>query len=377
MNRGRRKGGRHDERKRKDRRFHAEPGQRPDTPVRIVTPPRVKAPPLPPVTLEPRVGKWLWTTRAGFEPHLFEELAWAKLSARLLGPALLESDAPRGSPPAFGRMGFPVAGLARDVRAAQRLLPPEGAKVQVWVPDTPEGNARSGEAAAWEEALAGLRAGAKDLETPWQAFEAGGWLAQVCLFAPGVAAVGQVRARAAVSLAAGGRQRMRRTEDAPSRAAMKLDEALEWFGNSPGRGEVCVDLGSAPGGWTRRLVERGARVWSVDPANLAPDLEGHGRVKHFKVSAFDFEPDEPVDWLFCDMAWRPLEVAQLLGKWARRRLASQLIANFKLPMNDKLPMVFRVRQTLESAGWSRVRIRQLYHDRDEVTVSAISARGTP
>jgi 23S rRNA (cytidine2498-2'-O)-methyltransferase len=151
---------------------------------------------------------------------------------------------------------------------------------------------------------------------------------------------------------------------------MKLDEALEWLGVSPGKGDLCVDLGSAPGGWTRRLVERGARVVSVDPAQLAPDLRAHPRVKHVLESAFDFAPDAAVDWLFCDMAWRPLEVAQLLGKWARRGWAAQLVANVKLPMKDKLPVVWRVRRTLEDAGWRRVRVRQLYHDRDEVTVTA-------
>ncbi len=163
---------------------------------------------------------------------------------------------------------------------------------------------------------------------------------------------------------------MKRQAEAPSRASMKLDEALDWYGVSPGRGEVCVDLGSAPGGWTRRLVERGARVISVDPGKLAPDLMQSSKVKHHFQSAFQFEPDEPADWLFCDMAWRPLEVAQLLGKWARRKWATHLIANIKLPMNDKLPMLWAARHVLEGAGWRHVRFRQLYHDRDEVTVCA-------
>jgi 23S rRNA (cytidine2498-2'-O)-methyltransferase len=70
------------------------------------------------------------------------------------------------------------------------------------------------------------------------------------------------------------------------------------------------------------------------------------------------------------MAWRPLEVAQLLGKWARRGNAGQLVANIKLPMKDKLPTLVRVRDALERGGWKRVRMRQLYHDRDEVTVTA-------
>lgn len=349
--------------------WHRAPEDRPSAPSPVAPPRRVPLPPMPKTPEAPTPGRWLWTCRAGFEAPLFEELAWQKRAPKLLGPALVESDAPGELPPAFARMGFPVSRVVATPAEAAAALPSWPAHVQVWVPDTDAGNARSGEAAAWAETITALRK-TDDPSTPWKAFEAGTSLAQVCLWSAGKAAVGLVNAREALSLSAGGRARMKRTGDAPSRAAMKLDEALDWYGVAPGKGEVAVDLGSAPGGWTRRLVERGARVLSVDPAQLAADLRQHPKVKHVQQSAFDYAPDGPVDWLFCDMAWRPLEVAQLLGKWARRRWAAQLVANIKLPMKDKLPVLLRVRQTLEDAGWSRVRIRQLYHDRDEVTVSA-------
>ncbi len=270
-------------------------------------------------------------------------------------------------------MGFPIDEVVETPQQAAQRLGTAPAKVQVWVPDTQAGNARAGECVAWESTIVSLRAELKDPATPWAAFEQGARLAQVCLVAPHTAAVGSVFAREALSLAPGGRARMKRTAEAPSRAAMKLDEALEWVGVSPGKGDRCVDLGSAPGGWTRRLLERGARVISVDTGLLAPDVASHSRVKHFHQTAFAFTPEEPCDWLFCDMAWRPVEVAQLLAKWARNRWATQLVANLKLPMKDKLPTVVRIRGTLEAGGWSNVKLRQLYHDRDEITVSAVRA----
>ena len=334
------------------------------------TPSRVRTPPIPKEPLAPEPGRWLWTCRAGFEAQLYEELAWRRAHARILGEALLESNALTGDPPTFARMGFRVAAVVSAPTEANAALPTSPVKVQVWVPDTDRGNARGGQATAWEATLTSLRRDLGDLDTPWKAFEAGASLAQVCLFDSGRAAVGCVRAREAISLAAGGRARMKKASNSPSRSAMKLDEAFEWYGVAPGSGDLCVDLGSAPGGWTRRLVERGARVWSVDPAKLAPELAAHRRVKHFQGNAFEFEPGEAVDWLCCDMAWRPLEVAQLLGKWGRRGWARQLVANLKLPMQDKMPTVARVRSVLEEAGWKHVRIRQLYHDRDEVTVTA-------
>ena len=64
-------------------------------------------------------------------------------------------------------------------------------------------------------------------------------------------------------------------------------------------------------------------------------------------------PDEPVDWLFCDMVWRPLEVAQMLGRWARQHQATLLVANFKLPMKRKAEMVSEIRKTLENRRLAR------------------------
>ncbi|MDP2270312.1 MAG: SAM-dependent methyltransferase [Archangium sp.] len=365
------------QRERKERNaWHVSPELRRAPPPKLEPPKRVKVPAMPPVTLVPEPGHWLWTCRAGFEAQLYEELAWGKKNPILLGPSLIASapftgENPLPRPPTFARMGFLVTDIVRSPADAAGALPDEPTKVQVWVPDTDVANARAGEATAWADTIAAIRAeeGLTDPETPWKASESGAWLGQICMIGPGVGVVGRVRAREALSLSAGGRARMKRSSESPSRAAMKLDEALDWYGVSPGKGDLCVDLGSAPGGWTRALAERGARVWSVDPANLAPDVLKLPKVKHFHESAFEFVPEEQVDWLFCDMAWRPLEVAQLLGKWGRKAHASQLVANIKLPMKDKLPTLFRVKHALEDGGWKELKMRQLYHDRDEVTVT--------
>ncbi len=323
------------------------------------------------------MGAWLWTCRAGFEPFLYEELAWQSAGPRLLGAALVESAKRPRELPAFARAGFPIQALVDD-RAkltervgALRRPAREGdvTALHVWAPDTDEGN----RGAALRDALVGALSqpgSPAQVESGREALARGGRLVEVCEVGREHWAVGSVPAREAASLSPGGKSRMRRGAEAPSRAAMKLDEALEGVGLPPGRGDVCVDLGAAPGGWTARLVARGARVIAVDPARLSPELTGHPKVTHVQQSAFAYAPEEPVDWLLCDMAWRPLEVAQLLAKWARRRWALQLCANIKLPMKDKLPIIHRVRHTLESGGWQPLRVRQLYHDRDEVTVLA-------
>jgi 23S rRNA (cytidine2498-2'-O)-methyltransferase len=161
------------------------------------------------------------------------------------------------------------------------------------------------------------------------------------------------------------------SEAAPSRASMKLVEALAWLDRSPEPGDLCVDLGAAPGGWSWVLLEQRARVIAVDPAKLDRSLVGRKGLIHAQGDAFRFNPEEPADWLFCDLAWRPLEAAGLLAKWARRAWARLLVANIKLPMRKKAEYLFRVRDILEDGGWTSLRVRQLYHDRDEVTFGAV------
>jgi len=329
-------------------------------------PQRPSIPAVPGRVEDPEVGRWLFTCRAGFEPQLFEELQLLSASARLLGAGWVEAERPRTAP-AFARAGFEVLAVLTEPATAVPFVERAGpVHLQAWPADTDAGNRLTARAAALRDAL-----GAKASSVPdaWTAHRDGRALLQVCPLDETRFVVGIVASSEALSLSPGGRHRMPRG-DGPSRAAMKLEEGLSWLKLEPGKGELCVDLGAAPGGWTQALIQRGARVWAIDPGSLTPELTRHKKVTHHRQSAFAFEPGETADWLFCDMAWRPLEVAQLLAKWARRGWALMLVANLKLPMKDKLPMIARCRAVLEDGGWKDVRVRQLYHDRDEVTVTA-------
>jgi 23S rRNA (cytidine2498-2'-O)-methyltransferase len=305
---------------------------------------------------------------------LVEELSENGHQARVISAGLVESERRPRAHPTFARLGFPVEWVGSADEAAARVLAHhwKGAIwLQAWVPDSDLGNRFSREATRLGgQVLAERRAaGLPVYERVQEARAAKVELAQLVVLGA-TAIAGTLPASAGDYDSAGGRTRVRRHKESPSRAAMKLEEALRWKGNHPGPGATCVDLGAAPGGWTERLLALGARVIAVDPGKLRPDLMRAKGVRHIEASAFDFAPEVPVDWLFCDMAWRPLEVAQLLAKWARNGWARQLVSNIKLPMKDKLPAVQRVRETLEAGGWSELETRQLYHDRDEITVIA-------
>ena len=337
----------------------------------------------------PSPGEWLFTTREGAEADLVDELFLnGERDARVVAPALVVA---RRAPRREGRVALTVArqgfqvtagvggrtpsalGTQAATRIAGSLASAERYALQAWVPDSAALNrladavraVEAGAAEALAERLPGVpRVDARDAATR------GFPVVQICLLSPDTAAVGVIASDRALSLAPGGRLRAKVSSERPSRAARKLAEAFAWLGVAPEPGELCVDLGAAPGGWTWVLLERRARVIAVDPGKLRPDLLKRRGLTYIAGNAFDFEPDEPVDWLFCDMAFRPLEVAKMLARWARRKNAALLVANFKLPMRRKAEIVRDVVAILREGGWSAVRARQLYHDREEVTVTA-------
>ena len=171
--------------------------------------------------------------------------------------------------------------------------------------------------------------------------------------------------------------RLKMPRDAPSRSTLKLAEALHVFVGSDEerilRPEMrAVDLGAAPGGWTWQLIHRGLHVTAIDNGTLKGDLIDNALVKHLREDGFRYRPKRPVDWMVCDMVEQPVRIATLVAMWFREGWTERCIFNLKLPMKKRLEEVNKCRavieQALQMSGRDyELRIKQLYHDREEVT----------
>ena len=106
-------------------------------------------------------------------------------------------------------------------------------------------------------------------------------------------------------------------EGPPSRAYLKLWEALTRAGRWPLPGESCLDLGASPGGWTWALAQLGAQVIAVDKAPLDPAVAALPGVSMRQESAFGLDPRQmtPVDWLFSDVICYPQRLLALVRRW--------------------------------------------------------------
>ncbi len=175
--------------------------------------------------------------------------------------------------------------------------------------------------------------------------------------------------------------RLRMHADAPSRSALKLEEALLVLLTDAERARLlhdgmrAADLGAAPGGWTWVLTRHGLRVTAIDNGPLRPHVLDTGMVQHLRADGFTWQPPQPLDWMVCDMVEQPRRVAERMATWLREGWCRQAIFNLKLPMKKRWQET-RLCLDLFARQAGRpltIRARQLYHDREEITVLALPA----
>ncbi|MEZ4832276.1 MAG: SAM-dependent methyltransferase [Caldilineaceae bacterium] len=169
---------------------------------------------------------------------------------------------------------------------------------------------------------------------------------------------------------AGGERRFAREKDQVSRAEFKLLEALAVFHiELPPRG-IALDLGAAPGGWTRVLRQREQYVTAVDPAALDPRLDKDKGVRHKRVTAEAYLADEPdeFDLIVNDMRMDARDSARLMADYARQLYPHGIaIMTFKLPERGRRQILDHAFNILRRA-YVLVGARQLFHNRSEITV---------
>jgi len=171
--------------------------------------------------------------------------------------------------------------------------------------------------------------------------------------------------------------RLRLPPNAPSRACMKLEEALMTLLTPDDQkrllksGMKVVDLGAAPGGWTWQMVRRNMWVTAVDNGAMNKDLMATGQVEHVRADGFKFRPRKKVDWFLCDIVDKPARVAQLVADWVQHQHADNYIFNLKLPMKKRVEEIEKCEEKILAAvprgRKYKLVIKQLYHDRQEVT----------
>jgi 23S rRNA (cytidine2498-2'-O)-methyltransferase len=185
----------------------------------------------------------------------------------------------------------------------------------------------------------------------------------------------------------GGMRHFAQTPAQISRAEFKLLEALEVFEVTlPEQGRA-LDLGAAPGGWSRLLLSAGLQVIAVDPACLDTRLAHHPGLVHVRSLAERYLGETggarapAFDVITSDMRMDARAAARLLVQLGTRlRPDGFVLSTLKLPhATASIDPLRNLREALNllSRAFAIVQARQLFHNRQEVTVIAArpSAQG--
>ena len=168
-------------------------------------------------------------------------------------------------------------------------------------------------------------------------------------------------------------------EHAVSRAYLKMLEALQWSALPMARGNVCIDLGCAPGGASQALLDSGLIVIGVDPAEVDPVVEAHPHFTHVRRRCSEVPRKllKGVQWLAADMSVTPtytLDAVEAMVTHAdatiRGMVLTLKLSNWKLA--EGLPACL---QRIRGWGYRDIRARQLAFNRQEICVVALRSRG--
>lgn len=158
----------------------------------------------------------------------------------------------------------------------------------------------------------------------------------------------------------------------PNRAYLKLWDVFTRLGIGPAPGQLCLDLGACPGGWTWVLASMGARVISVDKAPLDPKIAAMPGIEMRRESAFGLVPASvgKVDWLFSDIICYPERLLRLVQNWR----AAGLVRNFVCTIKFQGETDHDAARAFAAIPGSRV--MHLHHNKHELTWVLLDSPGS-
>jgi 23S rRNA (cytidine2498-2'-O)-methyltransferase len=163
-----------------------------------------------------------------------------------------------------------------------------------------------------------------------------------------------------------------------SRAYLKLAEALRWSQLPMAKGDLCAELGSAPGGAAQLLLERGMYVIGVDPAEMDEQILENPNFAHLRARASEVKRSEfaRVRWLLADANVAPdhtLDSVEAIVAHDDTHVRG-LLLTLKLPEWDLASHIPAYIDRVRSWGYKYVRARQLAFNRQEICLCALKNR---
>lgn len=173
-----------------------------------------------------------------------------------------------------------------------------------------------------------------------------------------------------ISNKAGGILFYSKNSDIICRAEFKIEEAVKYFNINLDDIQYALDLGAAPGGWTHYLSKNNVIVDAVDPAKLDDKLMKDKNVIHYKMLAQEYvkKYNKEYDLLVDDMKMDTRESIDIICLlYNNLKKNGVCILTLKLPKKNITKKIKEAKNLL-SKYFSVIKMKQLYYNRNEITV---------
>ncbi len=162
---------------------------------------------------------------------------------------------------------------------------------------------------------------------------------------------------------------------APSRAYLKIKEAVESLQIPILKGENILELGSAPGGATYYLTEKGFRVFALDPAEMDPIFKSYrpDQYIHLHMPAQKFNAQfveknfrSQISWIVSDMNLSPFESIEETVRIAEFIKPKGFILTLKIPTTELVGKIEKIiSPILKISRGKNIIMRQLHGHKRE------------
>jgi len=179
----------------------------------------------------------------------------------------------------------------------------------------------------------------------------------------------------------GGKPAIPLPELAPSRAYLKIEEAIRLTGAKLKPGDRAIEVGSAPGGACFALLERGLQVIGIDRGQMDGIVANHPRytAKLTSIGHYDVRAERPrAEWVLIDMNAEPRVAAKETRPLLEAVLPDLLGVFFTMKVNTEAVVsdLAVIAENLEAKlGLARARIVQLPSNKSEVCFLGFTKKG--
>ena len=158
--------------------------------------------------------------------------------------------------------------------------------------------------------------------------------------------------------------------DRLNRAQLKLREASEFFQIPFNHIKTALDIGAAPGGFSKELSLHQIHVTALDPAELDSSLLLDSYITHVKKRAEEFAPSCTYDLFVNDMNMHPKDSARIiLSLSSFLKKDESCIMTIKCPTKKVFYYIEEVKKILEPA-FHNFAFQHLPHNRMEIMMKA-------